>query len=417
MSAEASSRTAGNGPALDDDEIAEARASTPGCDASLGQIHLDHAGSSLPPQVVLDTQLDYLRDEALHGGYLAASQHVAEVAAVYDSIASMLGAQPLDIARFEHATAAWNAAFWSLPMQRGQRVLVPDHEYGANAVAYLRAADTKGITIGRVPSDAAGQVSVDAMADELAVGDVALVALTHVPTNGGLVNPAAEVGRLTRKAGVPYLVDACQSAGQIDLDVHAIGCDFLSATGRKYLRGPRGSGFLYVRPSILDVAVPSQPDHHGADLVSPDRYELLPGARRFEYWEFNYAAWLGLGAAVDHALGWGVGRIEATVTERAAQLRVMLADTGLTVFDEGERQCGIVTVADTDGSGTVGRSAGELRQVLARHGVNSSVTGLAGSCWDIARRNLPPLRRLSVHYTTTVDELGRTVDMLVSTRC
>ena len=143
------------------------------------------------------------------------------------------------------------------------------------------------------------------MADALAGGEVALVSLTHVPTNGGLVNPAVEIGALTRAAGVPYLVDACQSVGQLDVDVDEIGCDFLSATGRKYLRGPRGTGFLFVSESILDRAIPSQPDHHGADLVAIDRYELLPDARRFEYWEYNHAAWLGLGVAVDHALAWG----------------------------------------------------------------------------------------------------------------
>ena len=152
------------------------------------------------------------------------------------------------------------------------------------------------------------------MADALSGGDVALVSLTHVPTNGGLVNPAAEIGALARSADVPFLLDACQSVGQLDLDVDVIGCDFLSATGRKFLRGPRGTGFLYVRESILDRVRPAQPDHHGADLVTSDRYELAPGAQRFEYWEYNHAAWLGLGAAVEHALSWGTDRIEATVT-------------------------------------------------------------------------------------------------------
>ena len=143
------------------------------------------------------------------------------------------------------------------------------------------------------------------MADALSRGDVALVSLTHVPTNDGLVNPAAAIGALARSAGVPFLLDACQAVGQLDLDVEAIGCDFLSATGRKFLRGPRGTGFLYVRESILDRVRPSQPDHHGADLVASDRYELVPGAQRFEYWEYDHAAWLGLGAAVEHALRLG----------------------------------------------------------------------------------------------------------------
>ncbi|MET0910064.1 MAG: aminotransferase class V-fold PLP-dependent enzyme [Ilumatobacteraceae bacterium] len=395
--------------ALTAEEIDDARALTPGCAADRHRVHLNHAGCSLPPRTVIDAQLSYLQAEALEGGYEVAAGSVGVTDAVYDSIGRLIGAQPHEIARFEHATAAWNAAFWSLPMDAGQRILVHDHEYGANAVAFVRATETRGVVIDRVPSDSTGQVSVDAMATALAAGDVALVSLTHVPTNGGLVNPAAEIGALTRAAGVPYLVDACQSVGQLAIDVQAIGCDFLSATGRKYLRGPRGTGFLYVADSILDRAVPAHPDHHGADLVAVDRYELMPDARRFEYWEYNHAAWHGLGAAVDHTLWWGIDRIEATVTQRAAELRGLLREAGFVVHDQGARQCGIVTTTSADPAGP---SAQELWETLTRHGVNSSVTMVGSSRYDVERRNLPPLLRLSVHYTTTSAELADTVAIL-----
>ena len=395
--------------ALTDDEIEHARDVTPGCSAELDQVHLNHAGSSLPPQVVLDTQLEYLQREATLGGYELANERAADLDAVGVAIAHLLHAEPHEIARFENATAAWNAAFWSVPMQEGQRVLVHDHEYGANSVAFLRAVEDRGVTIERIPSDELGQVSVAAMAEALAGGDVALVSLTHVPTNGGLVNPAVEIGSLARAAEVPFLLDACQSAGQLDLDVGAIGCDFLSATGRKFLRGPRGTGFLYVRDSILDRVRPSQPDHHGADLVASDRYVLTDGAQRFEYWEYNHAAWLGLGAAVDHALSWGMARIEATVVERAAQLRERLAEAGWRVYDEGARQCGIVTVGSA-------RPDGPTAEALAAHltaqRIHASLTVAGSARYDVERRNLPTLLRMSVHYTTTLDELDRTVDAL-----
>ena len=197
-----------------------------------------------------------------------ANERAADLDAVAGSIARLIDARPHEIARFENTTAAWNAAFWSVPMAPGQRILVHDHEYGANSVAFLRAVEEYGVVIERVRSDESGQVSVAAMADALSGGDVALVSLTHVPTNGGLVNPAAEIGALARVGRRAVPVDACQSVGQLDLDVDVIGCDFLSATGRKFLRGPRGTGFLYVRESILDRVRPSQPDHHGADLVA-----------------------------------------------------------------------------------------------------------------------------------------------------
>lgn len=388
---------------FDETEIAAARAATPGAEHVT---HLNHAGSSLPPQVVLDTEIEHLRAEATIGGYEAAAAAADRHDAVYDSVARLIGASPTEIARTEHATAAWNAAFWSVPMRAGQHVVVHDHEYGANIVAFLAAADRRAVHIDRVPSDPSGQVDVESVADRLRTKDVALVSLTHVPTNGGLVNPASEVGALTREAGVPFLLDACQSIGQRVVDVDAIGCDLLSATGRKYLRGPRGTGVLYVRSSIVESLRPSQPDHHGAKLVAADRFEYVEGARRFEYWEHNVAGWLGLGAAVDHALDWGIDRIEVTVAERAAQLRERLRDVGLTVWDEGVEQCGIVTVTHP------GIDAEVLRARLAEHRINATTTPAGSSRWDVERRHLPTLLRLSVHVTTTVDELDRTVEVL-----
>lgn len=388
-------------------EVTEARARTPGC-ATPGMVHLNHAGSSLPPQSVLDAQVSHLREEARVGGYEAADAASDRRRAVYDSIAELIGARPEEIARTEHATAAWNAAFWSVPMEAGQRIVVHDHEYGANIVAFLHAAETRGVVIDRVGNDPSGAVDVEAVAERVDRGDVALVSLTHVPTNGGLVNPAAEVGRITTAADVPFLLDACQSIGQRDLDVEELGCDFLSATGRKFLRGPRGTGFLYVRAAMLDRVQPTQPDHHGADLVAADRFVWTDGARRFEYWEHNVAAWLGLGAAVDEALAVGMRRIEPTVERRAGELRVMLDDAGFTVHDEGDVQCGIVTTS------RAGVDADALRERLAVNGVNCTTTMPGSSRWDVDRRSLPTLLRLSVHYTTTEDELARCMDVLTA---
>jgi selenocysteine lyase/cysteine desulfurase len=392
---------------LNDTEIAVVRATTPGCTDDL--VHLNHCGSSLPDQRVLDAQIGHLQLEATIGGYEAANAMADAEQQVGASIATMIGADASEIARFGSASEAWNAAFWSIPMERGQRVIVHDHEYGANAIAFIHVAKTRGIVIDRVPSDEHGQVSVDELEQRLEHSDdVALVSLTHVPTNGGLVNPAAAVGRLARAADVPYLVDACQSIGQRAVDVDEIGCDFLSATGRKFLRGPRGTGFLYARTSILDRVTPSQLDHHGADWSSTDDYTLASGAQRFEFWEYSHAGWLGLGAAVDVALEIGLDRIQATITERAAQLRDMLTDIGMTVYDEGLERSGIVTTA------TPMASSADLQAALAAEGINASVTFVGSSRYDVERRDLPPLLRLSVHCTTTVAELERAVDALAA---
>lgn len=387
------------------DEIDAIRATTPGCTDRL--IHLNHAGSSLPDQRVLDVQIGHLRREATIGGYEAAAEVAGDDAAVYDSIATLIGSRRHEIARMEHATAAWNAAFWAIPKRAGQRIITHDHDYGANWIAFLRAVEVHGVTIDRIPSDAHGQIDLERLATALEhPDDVALVSLAWIPTSGGLVNPAAAVGALTRAAGVPFLLDACQAVGHLDIDVEAIGCDALSATGRKFLRGPRGSGFLFVRGDAVDHFVPAQPDHHGADWTAMDRYVLAPGAQRYEYWEYSHASWLGLGAAIDVAASLGVDRIQATVAQRATQLRDRLAGASMNVHDEGIAKCGIVTT--THPRLTAAAVVSELRA----NGVNASATFEGSARADMEARDLPSMVRLSVHCTTTTDEVERVAAIL-----
>lgn len=392
--------------ALSETEVEAQRALTPG---TKNVAHFNHAGSSLPPQAVTDAQLDHIKLESELGGYEAASAAAAIEKAVYASIANFIGAQPNEIARAEHATFAWNAGFWSLPFERGQRIITAEAAYAANAVAYLRARERYGIEIDVLPSDESGQLDLDAL-DRSLGDDVALVAITHVPTNGGLVNPAAEVGALANATGVPYLLDACQSVGQLALDVHEIGCDMLSVTGRKYLRGPRGSGFLYASEKILPRLVTDHPDHYSAHWNAPYSYELLPDAGRFEYWEYNHAAWIGLGAAVDHAASIGIERIEATVQLRADELRTALEGAGFPVLDLGTKRSGIVTTICGDVDPVAAKN------YLAARRINVSISEPDSTLWDSTRRNLPRLLRLSVHYLTTPDEIDDAMKALVDCR-
>ncbi len=383
-------------------EIAQLRSQTPGAD---NVVHLNHAGASLPTQATLDTQIQHLRREAMTGGYEAADDAADRGEQVYESVASLIGAKRHEIARFEQATAAWNAGFWSVPMQAGQRIITANAAYGANAVAFLRAVERRGVTIDVVGDDEHGQVDVDELANRVD-DDVALIALTHVPTNGGLVNPAAAVGKVANAADIPYLLDACQSVGQLHLDVEEIGCDLLSATGRKYLRGPRGTGFLYASERIVEQLIPDHPDHHGADWTSPTNYVLQPTAQRFESWEFSHAGWLGLGNAVDEARAIGTERIEATIYQRAASLRRRLAEAGFTVWDLGERPCGIITATRP------GLDPFEAKAALRSDDVNISVTTPASTRFDATNRNLPNMMRISVHYLTTESELDQAVGTL-----
>ena len=383
-----------------DDDVARARAETPGC---ADVIHLNNAGAALPPAGVTDTVVEHLRAEARRGGYEAAEAAGPALAATYDSFARLLNADSTDIALLDSATTAWQAVFYSLPFGPGDRILTCRTEYTSNAIAYLQVARRTGAQVEFVANDESGQLDVADLARRMD-DRVRLIALTHVPSHTGLVNPAEEVGRIAQEAGVPFLLDACQSAGQLPLDVQRLRCDALSGTGRKFLRGPRGTGFLYVSPRLRNGLEPSRLDMHSADWTAQDRYEVRADARRFETWEYDVAGRLGLGAAVDYALSWGLPAIEARISRLAGHLRAELSQVpGVTVLDRGVRQCGIVSFT------VAGRSAAEVQQGLHKAAINTSIAAGNLAQYDLVPRGVTDIVRASVHYYNTIDELDRMV--------
>ena len=384
-------------------DFERARHETPGAD---GVIHFNNAGASLVPECVLETVIEHLRLEARMGGYEAANARAAELEAVYSSAAKLINARPDEIALVEHATRAWDSAFYAVPLGPGDRILTSVVEYAANFVAFLQVSKRTGALVDVVSSDDTGAIDVSALRDSID-DRVKLIALTHVPTNGGLVNPAAEVGRVAREAGILYLLDACQSVGQMPIDVETIGCDMLSATGRKFLRGPRGTGFLYVRRSALDRLEPLMIDHHAAEWTSPGEYRLRPDARRFETWESNVACRLGLGVAIDYAMSWGIADIRDRVYGLADRLRAPLSEIpGVAVRDLGAERCGIVTFTKD------GEDAAAVRDRLAAHGINVTVSDVLSTRLDMEARRLENIVRASVHYYNTDDEIDRFCQVL-----
>jgi len=396
-----SARAAARAPAID---VARAREETPGC---ANVIHFNNAGAALQPRPVLDTILDHLRLEASMGAYEAAERQGPALERVYDSVAVLLGAGRDEIAVVENSTRAWDMAFYGLRFSPGDRILTSAAEYASNYISFLQVARRTGAVIDAVPSDPSGQVSVEAL--ERAIDSrVKLISLTYVPTNGGLVNPASAIGAVARRAGIPYLLDACQAVGQIPIDVTEIGCDMLAGTGRKFLRGPRGVGFLYVRRDFLGRLEPPFLDMHAATWVARDRYEMRPDARRFETFEYNVASKLGLGKAVDYALGWGIGAIQDRAWGLAAELRRRLsALPGVTVRDIGAEQCAIVTFT------VEGRDPEGIKASLAEKKINVTVTGTLGARLDMDARGLTEMVRASVHYYNTEDEIDRFCEALV----
>lgn len=379
-------------------DLERARRETPGCERI---VHFNNAGAALMPRPVLDAVIGHLQLEARIGGYEAAERARPAIEHVYDAVAELIGCHRDEVALVENATRAWDMAFYAIPFAEGDRILTGMAEYASNYIAFLQVARRTGARIDVIPNDEHGQISVTALRQAIDER-VKLIAITHVPTNGGLVNPAEAVGRVAREAGVLYLLDACQSIGQMPIDVNAIGCDMLSATGRKFLRGPRGTGFLYVRRDVLHRLEPPFLDLHAAEWTARDRYEIRPDARRFESWEANYAGHIGLGVAIDYALGWGLEAIWARVADLAAKLRRQLDDIpGITVRDLGTTRCGIVSFT------VDGRDAETIREQLAQRRMNVSVSRQSATRLDMEARGLSDLVRASVHYYNSEEEIER----------
>tara|TARA_Y100000994_G_scaffold207825_1_gene180516 strand:- start:270 stop:1457 length:1188 start_codon:yes stop_codon:yes gene_type:complete len=382
-------------------DIAKIRADTPGVEKVA---HFNNAGASLMPTPVLDVQIEHLKLEASIGGYEAAAAAAVRCEAVYASVSKLIHADVDEVALVENATVAWDMAFYSLPFDKGDRILTSEAEYAANYIAYLHVAKRTGVVVESIPCANSGEVDTKALEDMID-DRVKLISITHIPTNGGLVNPASEIGRIAKTNNITYLLDACQSVGQLPIDVDELGCDILSATGRKYLRGPRGTGFLYVRKDLLATLEPPMIDLFAAKWVAPDQYELRPDARRFENWENNYTARLGLGAAIDYALNLGIDLTWQRILELSSSLRQKLSVIdGIKLRDIGSLQGGIVTFT------LEGIDATAIKESVGSQAINVSVSNPSSTLLDATRRNLPPVVRASVHYYNDEVEVVRLVD-------
>ncbi|MCX5045525.1 aminotransferase class V-fold PLP-dependent enzyme [Aldersonia sp. NBC_00410] len=374
------------------------RAATPGC---LNQAFFDSAGSSLPPDPVVATVTSHIRREAQVGGYRAANERLDDLAGVKDAIGALIGADADCIALSDSATRSWSDFFAAVPLTAGDRVLISEAEYASNAIAVLQRARAVGALVDVVPSDDAGQIDLDALAAMLDER-VRLVSLVHVPTNGGLVNPVAQVCDLAHAAGALVLLDACQSVGQLPIDVAELGVDALSVTGRKWLRGPRGTGFLYVRRGLLDALEPAVLDLHSAEWTGLDSYRMQTDARRFEFWECDVAGRLGLGTAVRYLLELGPAAVYDAIAERAERVRAALrAIDGVEVRDLGRRRGGIVSFT-VDGLDPV-----RVRDRLAAHAVTVTVSHRSSTLIDMSRRNLDSVVRASPHCFVSDDDIER----------
>jgi len=390
---------------ISEERLRRWREDTPGCAGRIHHlVHLNNAGAALMPRPVLDAIRGHLDLEAEIGGYEAEDAAAGPLREAYVHVARLLGAPRVEnIAIVENATVAVSQALSAFDFHPGDVLVTTHNDYTSNQIMYLSLAQRFGLEVRRADDLPEGGVDPDSVRKLAAHPRCRLVSLTWVPTNSGLVQAAEEVGEICEAAGVPYLVDACQAVGQLPVDVARLGCDFLAGTARKFLRGPRGIGFLYVSDRALERGMgPLFPDMHGAGLLSEERFELAAGARRFENWEFPFALVLGLGAAACYALEEGLGAGSPRSIELGAQVRERIAGLpGMKVADVGARVCAIVTA---EAHGWDGR---DLVQALRRAGVNTSAANRGGGPLLKLGEEKRPLLRISPHYYNTQDEIDR----------
>jgi selenocysteine lyase/cysteine desulfurase len=378
------------------------RAETPGC---AYRIHFNNAGAGLMPAPVLETMTRYLELEAELGGYEAADARTEAIHDFYDATAQLLGCQAHNIAFAPNATDAFARALSSIPFDPGDLILTTRNDYISSQIAFLSLRKRFGVEVVHAPDLPGGGVDVDAMARLMRERRPRLVAATHIPTNSGLVQPVAEIGRRCRELDLLYLLDACQSVGQYVIDVEQLGCDFLSATGRKFLRGPRGSGFLYVSDRALAAGYePLFIDIRGARWVGFEEYEQVETAARYEDWEFSYATVLGAAAAARYAIAVGIEAIAGRTPALGASLRERLAEIdGVRILDHGIERCAIVTFTLTGWAGDA------LVQELRRRRINSWVSAREHALFDLTDKGVDACVRLSPHYYNTEQEVDEVV--------
>jgi len=390
---------------LTDREIQQLRAETKGTGE---RIHFNNAGASLPPDVVVQTMIDYLNEESTYGGYETEAKYQGQIENTYSLIAQLINAEVDEVVIVENASTGWHIAFNGIDFKKGDAVITSEMEYVTNLLGFLNAQKLFGVEFKVIPNDEKGNFSLQAL-EEAITPQTKLIAVTEIASTTGGMIPIIEIGKIARKHNILYLVDACQSAGHVPIDVKKIGCDMLSVTGRKYLRAPRGTGFLFVRKEVQDQIKPIFMDNHATDWVSLDDYQLRSDARRYELYEKNRALTLGLGKAIEYALNIGLDRIWDRIQYLSALLRAQLAQIdGVTVHDFGDRQCGIVTFS------VEGFEAATIKSRLADDRINVTVAKAVSALIFMEKNHLKSTVRASIHYYNTEEEIDILCNALTS---
>lgn len=387
-------------------DINKVRTDTPGCS---NKLFFNSAGSSLPPKLVTESMVAYLQEEEMIGGYALADQKASEIREAYHEVAALINTSPDHVAITFNATDSFARALSAIPFVAGDTILTTTQDYVSNQIQFLALQKRFGVKLIRVPGNDEGDLDLMKFEALYKEHKPRLVAVTHVPTSSGLIQDVDAVGRIcANDENCYYLVDACQSVGQLVVDVEKIQCDFLSATTRKFLRGPRGCGFLYISEKVLQQGLePLLPDLYGADWVEENQYLPMSNAQRFELWEFQYANVVGLREAARYANNVGMKAIEETGLAISGRLRDSLqAISGVNILDKGTNLSNIITLRKA------GVSQGDLEKHLNQHGVYFSVGRARNALLDAKNKGVDWFLRISPHYFNTEEEANQLVDII-----
>lgn len=388
--------------------LEQIRKDTPGC---ADKLFFNSAGSSLPPASVTQRIKNYLDEEELTGGYRLAELKEAQLNRFYEHAARILNTVPKNIAFATNATDAYSQALSSVRLLEGDLIITSNDDYVSNYMHFISLQKKQKIVIDQVRNLDSGDLDLDHFKKLIEKKKPRLVAITHAPTSSGLVQDVEAIGEICSRNDILYLVDACQSVGQIEVDVKKIKCDYLSATGRKFLRGPRGTGFLYVSDKVLNRGLaPMYIDLRGSVWIEKDSFELEPTARRFERWEIPYALMDGLTEAFSYYLETGTEAIWNYNTELSQYFRNQLSlIQDVSIYDKGTRKCSIITFRKKN------KELDYMNKELIKQNVHFSVSTRSSAFIDFSRKGIDWAIRLSPHYFNTreeVDDLCRIIDAL-----
>ena len=384
-------------------DINKIRLETPGCQS---RIHFNNAGGSLIPRGVSVAVESYLNREQEIGSYEAAEEAKVLINSFYTKFSELLNCSESEIAFIENSTRAWEMAVHSISWKPGDQIITGENEYGSNYLGLLHLAKQRSLKILTIPNDESGTISLSQL-EESVTDKTRLIAITHVASQRGDVQPASKVGEIANKHNILYLLDACQSVGQINLDTKSLKCDFLCGSGRKYLRGPRGTGFLYTKSTALKTLEPVFLDLHSANWKNVGSYEFVRDAKMFECWERNMAAMIGLTTAVEYLLKLDVKMVEQRVKQLSLNLREKLSELAAIKILEKSNNCsGIVTFTKTNISPT------DLKDELQKKGINISVIKQRNARLDLGKECTGDINRASLHYYNSEQEISEFIKQL-----